>query len=211
MPAFSCHLRGRSSISSAPILPPKGFPGPDQVLAPVVMPPTTHLHADQTADTATQAPGPYLTVITPWADEILDRRGHDPCGPYVETFWLGVIGPSATWVMRRFTAELNARPEGCRIDLALVAATMGLSSVKGHSSPFGRALSRCVMFGLARPTATGFEVRRKFPTLSPRHLERLPRPLTQAHQLWLQQPGVHLHLLGLDHRHRHLSLHHENL
>jgi hypothetical protein len=158
--------------------------------------------ADHTADLDAAPSGPFLTTITPWLDDIVDQRGHDPRGPYVETFWLGVIGPSATWVMRRFAAELEARPEGCRIDLALVAATMGLSSVKGHASPFGRALSRCVMFGLARPTAHGFDVRRQFPSLNLRHLDRLPAPLRHAHLLWQQQPGVHLHLLGLEHRHR---------
>jgi hypothetical protein len=148
---------------------------------------------------ATPAPSPndpYLTVITPWTDSILDERGHDPRGAYVETFWLGVIGPSAAWVMRRFAAELEARPEGCRIDLALVASSIGLSSIKGHTSPFGRALSRCVMFGLVRPTALGFEVRRRLPQLTPRHLDRLPLALREIHESWRQQPGVHLHLLG---------------
>ena len=201
----------------------QGFPGSLQVIAPAIMPQTSDLRADPRANHAADHPtdhasdhsprasGPYLTSITPWPDDIVDQRGHDPRGPYVETFWLGVIGPSATWVMRRFAAELEARPEGCRIDLALVAATMGLSSVKGHTSPFGRALSRCVMFGLARPTPHGFDVRRRFPSLNLRHIDRLPAPLQEAHLLWQQQPGVHLHLLGLDHRHSQFSPHHQKI
>jgi hypothetical protein len=160
------------------------------------MPQSLPTRADQRSISAPSPTEPYLTVITPWVDPVLDERGHDPRGAYVETFWLGVIGPSAAWVMRRFAAELEARPDGCRIDLALVASTIGLSSIKGHSSPFGRALSRCVMFGLARPTAVGFEVRRRFPQLTLRHLERLPMPLRHAHENWRQQPGTHLHLLG---------------
>lgn len=175
------------------------------------MPQTSNVRADQIQQSYPMTPGPYLTVITPWVDEILDQRGHDPRGPYVETFWLGVIGPSATWVMRRFASELEARPEGCRIDLALIAATMGLSSIKGQTSPFGRALSRCVMFGLARPTPHGFDVRRRFPTLTLRHLERLPTALRDAHELCRQQPCVQLHLLGSDYRHRHVPSDHQKI
>ena len=194
-----------------------GFPGPDDVLAPAIMPQTSDLRAAHptSAEPLQNAPsypvtGPYLTVITPW-EEFDPTRGHDPRGAYVETFWLGIIGPSAAWVMRRLSAELEERPEGYRIDLALVAATLGLSAVKGHTSPFGRALSRCVMFGLARPTAHGLEIRRKFPDLSARHLSRLPPPLREAHELWQQQPAVHLHLLGLDHRHSQLPRNHQKV
>jgi hypothetical protein len=194
-----------------------GFPGPDAILAPAIMPQTSDLRADHPTTTEPHhmrppnpTTDPLLTVITPW-EEWDPSRGHDPRGAYVETFWLGVIGPSATWLMRRLSTELEERPEGYRIDLALVAATLGLSSVKGHSSPFGRALSRCVMFSLARPTAHGLEIRRRFPDLSPRHLSRLPPPLREAHELWQQQPAVHLHLLGLDHRHSQLHRNHQKV
>jgi hypothetical protein len=160
------------------------------------MPQSFPTRTDQRSTTTPSLADPYLTVISPWVDPVLDERGHDPRGAYVETFWLGVIGPSAAWVMRRFAAELEARPEGCQIDLALVASTIGLSSIKGHTSPFGRALSRCVMFGLARPTASGFDVRRRFPQLTPRHLDRLPLPLRELHELWRQQPATQMYLLG---------------
>ena len=44
-------------------------------------------------------------TIRPWPDEVIDRLGFDPRSPYVERFWLGVLGPSTTWLMRRFAAD----------------------------------------------------------------------------------------------------------
>lgn len=159
---------------------------------------------------------PAHAVITPWIDPILTTRGHDPRSEYVEMFWLGVIGPSALWILRRLATELEAHPEGYRIDLGLVAGAVGLSASRGHASPFGRALARCVMFGLMRTTADGFAVRPHLPTVSLRHLQRLPAELRELHQAWLDdvsrgQSGVHLHLLALEHQRRHLPLDHEEI
>ena len=42
--------------------------------------------------------GSETLAIRPWADEVIDRVGFDPRSPYVERFWLGVIGPSTTWL-----------------------------------------------------------------------------------------------------------------
>ena len=32
--------------------------------------------------------------ITAWEDPVVDLLGHDPRSPYVERFWLAVLGPS---------------------------------------------------------------------------------------------------------------------
>ena len=37
---------------------------------------------------------PMHATITPWIDPVVDARGHDPRGAYVERFWLSVIGPT---------------------------------------------------------------------------------------------------------------------
>ncbi|MGO8860059.1 MAG: hypothetical protein ACLQRH_04705 [Acidimicrobiales bacterium] len=34
--------------------------------------------------------------IVPWEDPIADPHGVHPCSRYVELYWLGVLGPSAT-------------------------------------------------------------------------------------------------------------------
>jgi hypothetical protein len=129
--------------------------------------------------------GPRVT-IRPWIDPVVDPLGYDPRSEYVEKFWLGVIGPTATWIMRRFAAGFDAEPTGYVIDLAETASAMGLSYSRGSSSPFGRALHRCVMFGLAQPMSDGFSVRRRVPQVAMRHLRRLPDEVRAAHDGWLR-------------------------
>jgi hypothetical protein len=130
---------------------------------------------------------PRLVVIRPWIDPVLDRRGHDPRSRYVEHFWLGVLGPTATWVMRRIAVHFDQHPDGGCVDLHQLAGSLGLSVAKGTSGPFGRALHRCVMFGAARPLVTsevGWEVRRRLPTVAQRHLRKLPRSVQDLHAEW---------------------------
>lgn len=122
--------------------------------------------------------------IRPWLDPVVDERGHDPRSAYVERYWLGVIGPTATWIARRFADEFDRSPDGFTIDLAHTATTMGLSFSRGVNSPFGKALHRCVMFGLALPTDGGYAVRRRFPTVARRHLDRLPADVQVEHDEW---------------------------
>jgi hypothetical protein len=61
---------------------------------------------------------------------------------------------------------------------------MGLSYSAGRTSPFSRALQRCVMFGLAHPIPDGMAVRRRVPPVSMRHLQRMPLELQIAHEQW---------------------------
>ena len=50
--------------------------------------------------------------IRPWPDPVIDLLGHDPRSAYVERFWLGVLGPSTTWLMRRLASGLETAPAG---------------------------------------------------------------------------------------------------
>jgi hypothetical protein len=129
---------------------------------------------------------PPLADIRPWVDPIVDANGHDPRSAYVEQFWLGVIGPTATWLMRRLVAGFDEHPDGYRLDLERTAVSMGLSYAKGSQSPFGKAVHRCVMFGLAQPTADGLAVRRRLPQVAQRHLRRLPDEVQARHESWIR-------------------------
>ena len=130
---------------------------------------------------------PTTARIVPWPDPALERRGHDPRSLYVEQFWLGVIGPTATWLLRRIAARLDARPDGFLVDCQQLAGELGLSVAKGHASPFAKAMHRCVMFQAARPirdARPGWEVRRRLPTVPQRHLRRLPEQVQTLHASW---------------------------
>ncbi len=147
----------------------------------------------------TPAPAPPLRLITefhtpdtlhihPWPDEIIDGLGFDPRSSYVETFWLSVLGPSTTWLLRRLAAGLEREPDGYSIALADTARSLGLSERGGRSSPFVRAISRTIKFELATPAGPDvLAVRRHVPPLNQRQVDRLPPALQAAHRRWQEE------------------------
>ena len=123
-------------------------------------------------------------VIVPWYDDVVDPIGYDPRSCYVETFWLNVLGPTATWLMRRMVTGLDEYPGGYSLDLDQTASALGLTFTIGASNPFARSLNRCVLFGAAQPIAGGLAVRRRLPPVANRHLQRMPPYLQTAHEGW---------------------------
>lgn len=124
-------------------------------------------------------------IVRPWIDPVVDDDGFDARSRYVELFWLSVLGPTATWLMRRLVAGLEQSPDGYDLDLDATAQAMGLSFTSGRASPFTKALQRCVMFGLAHQIDGGLAVRRRVPPVSFRHLRRMPESVQTAHAEWL--------------------------
>ena len=99
--------------------------------------------------------------VVPWVDPVVDALGFDPRSDYVELFWLGVIGPSTTWLMRRLAAGFDRSPEGFTLDLIETARALGIGGHGGlgsRNSPFARTLVRACQFGLAQPNGTQLAV-----------------------------------------------------
>ena len=133
---------------------------------------------------ATPPPAPTTDTLTirPWPDDVIDNLGHDPRSHYVETYWLGILGPSTTWLLRRLVAGLEASPAGFDLPLAETARCLGLGDKGGRNSPFMRSLTRLVQFDLAQPQGESvLAVRRKVPPLSRRQVVRLPDSLQAQH------------------------------
>lgn len=132
---------------------------------------------------------PVTTLrIVPWTDPVINALGHDPRSHYVETFWLGILGPSTTWLMRRVAAGLEAAPDGYDLDLAETARSLGLGDRGGRRSPFVRALGRCVQFELAQERGSlELAVRRRLPPLSRRQVLHLSPSLQARHQAWQEE------------------------
>jgi hypothetical protein len=132
------------------------------------------------------APGRTDTLhIVPWTDPVIDTLGHDPRSWYVEQFWLPIVGPTSTWLLRRIVARFDSDPGGFDLDLDDTARGLGLGGREGRHSPFQRALGRCVSFQLARSHGPrSLAVRRRIPPLSRRHLDRLPPTLQALHAEW---------------------------
>lgn len=144
-------------------------------------------------------PGRTLHVVA-WPDPVIDTLGFDPRSSYVERYWLGILGPSTTWLLRHLASELEARPDGVDLDLSETARSLGLGARGGRNSPFVRALTRLAQFDLARPHGDGaLALRRRVPPLSLRQVRHLTPTRQAAHQRWQQDQ---LQVSPTEHRER---------
>lgn len=127
-------------------------------------------------------------IVRSWPDEVLDAVGFDPRSAYVEQFWLGILGPSTTWLLRRIAAGLDEEPDGFELSLSETARALGLGDHHGRHAPFLRAVNRTIQFDVARAAGDEvLEVRRRLPPLNRRQLLRLGPQLQVAHQSWQDQ------------------------
>ncbi len=127
---------------------------------------------------------PPLLVVA-WRDPVVDALGFDPRSQYVEKFYLPLLGPTATWLLRRLATEFDHHPEGFSLDAVDCARSIGIGNRGGRHGPFHRSLERCVRFGLARPDDHDIlAVRTRVPPLTRAQVGRLPRHLHGAHQRW---------------------------
>jgi hypothetical protein len=124
----------------------------------------------------------HALLVRPWTDPVIDALGHDPRSRYVEQFWLPVLGPTATFLVRRLAEGLDRSPDGFDLPLADTARSLGLGTKGGRNAPFVRAIHRCCQFGAARLVGDAtLEVRRRLAPLSRVQVQRLTSPLQDAH------------------------------
>lgn len=158
----------------------------------VIPPPPRPLHpvAAPAREVVPTSEGPSLHIVE-WVDPVADPHGMHPCSRYVELYWLGIIGPSTTWLLRRLTYGLEVHGDGFDLHLPETARSLGLGDKMGKNSPFRRALARLITFELARPHGPGgLAVRQHIPPLPLRHLSRLPEPLQRSHRRWIAEQGL---------------------
>ncbi len=119
-----------------------------------------------------------------WADERTERYGHSARSPYVERFWLGILGPSSTWLLRSISYGLEVAPSGFDLATQDTARVLGLGERTGKFSPFVRAIGRLCQFELAYLRGSTLVVRSHVPWLDRRQVTRLPESLQREHQQW---------------------------
>jgi hypothetical protein len=122
--------------------------------------------------------------VEPWSDPLIDPLGHDPKSPYVERFWLGVLGPSATWLLRSISYGFDAHPQGFNLSQSDTARVLGLGDRTGKYSPLQRAITRLGTFEFAYYRSETLVVRPRVPWLEQRQVTRLSRELQSEHSLW---------------------------
>jgi hypothetical protein len=141
------------------------------------------MHDMSSAVLADFEPAPRQLRIRPWDDPVLDHQGHDPRGAYAETFWLPLLGPSATFLARRIAAGLEREPDGFELAADDAARSLGLGAPDGKRSAFNRTLSRLAQFRLVHLDAEDHVLaRRRFPGLSRTQVSKLPTRLREAHE-----------------------------
>jgi hypothetical protein len=147
-----------------------------------------HTDARETLSPTPGTSGPVAARtmrVVPWPDPVVEALGFDPRSLYAEHFWLPVIGPTATWLLRHLASRLERAGGGFTICLDETARALGLGGSQSRHSPFARAVGRCVTFELARwHDHETLAVRRALPPLARRQLVRLPAALQEAHQRW---------------------------
>ena len=79
---------------------------------------------------------PATLAVLPWADPVIDPIGHDPRSRYVELFWLGVLGPTATLLRSRMYS--TSRPSGDQLGRTAAVS----SKVIREKGPVGSRLTQ---------------------------------------------------------------------
>jgi hypothetical protein len=126
---------------------------------------------------------PPTLVVRLWnepGEDVADARS-----VYAETFWLPVIGPSATWLLRHLADRFESESETILFDLNETAKLLGVGGSESRHAPLHRAVERCVRYRLAQQESNdSLAVRSVLPRLAPRQLLRLPGHLQARHREW---------------------------
>lgn len=117
-------------------------------------------------------------VITVTRAPFTALQGHDPRGMYAEFYWLPIVGPSALWMYRRLVGRcVVGADDGFDVDLAVLAAELGLGRGINRNSPVVRTLERLIRFGLVYQAGDRLEISMRVPPLPQRFATRLPAHL----------------------------------
>lgn len=85
-------------------------------------------------------------MLRQWHDREVERAGFSVLSSYVDRAWLPVLGPSSTLALRRLGDLALIDPVGIDVDLAELAADLGLGSGVAPSSRLVHALDRLDWF-----------------------------------------------------------------
>lgn len=131
-------------------------------------------------------PTPFNPTVIPWHDETTMDQGFSARSEYVEWYWLPVLGPSATWLLRRIDCGFDEFPNGYVLDSLATAKALGIAARDAAGTIFSRAIERLQTFGIAQQRSESLAVRRMLPSVSQRQIERLPAHLRTTHADWLR-------------------------
>jgi hypothetical protein len=124
-------------------------------------------------------PIPTELEVVPWIDPVVESVGFDPRSPYVETCWLPILGPTATWLYRRLGSWVNE--SATVVDTTDLAVSLGLGEGLGRNSMLAKGVGRLAVFGAAEWRGDTYAVRRAL------------APLPESMATRLSESGYHAH------------------
>jgi hypothetical protein len=77
---------------------------------------------------------PSTITLVAWDDPVVEAHGFRTRSAYTETVWLSILGPSRTRLYRKVGVLVDLGLEGIEIDLADLAASLGLGEGTGRNS-----------------------------------------------------------------------------
>jgi len=125
---------------------------------------------------------PDQFLVRAWVDPVVESHGFPVNSAYTETMILPILGPSATFALRRLGAWAAAQPEGLTVDIAELASDLGLSHGGGRHSTMARTIARLCKFEMAQWRGDGLPVRVAVAPVSERQLVRLSARVVLAHR-----------------------------
>ena len=126
-------------------------------------------------------PTPERMQVIALHSPAVEANGHRPGSPYIEHVYVSTLGPSATWLWQRLARVATASPSTV-IDMADLAAGLGLGTTLGPNSAMSRTVNRLVLFDGARRAGNTLAVRLALPDLLANRLARVPVSVRIAHQ-----------------------------
>lgn len=125
-------------------------------------------------------------MVGSWPDELVESLGFGPRSSYVELCWLGVLGPTSTWLYRRLAVPLLGVDEYL-VDLVDLSVSLGLGEGIGRHSRLMRSLGRLMAFDAARWSGDALLVRRALAPLTVHQAQRLSTSVRLAHERLMAQ------------------------
>jgi hypothetical protein len=141
-----------------------------------------------------------LTALRTKRDDI----GHDPRAPYIERFWLPILGPTAIFLARLAAYGFDTT-DTYSVDTVDLAHALGIRT----PSRLSQAMHRLGHFELATHNENQWTLRAEWPWLDYGYVRNLTEPLKTEHRQWVEAFNTqHPNLAGLRAAAEHLDEHH---
>lgn len=123
--------------------------------------------------------------VTPLYDDPL-TDGWFAISDYVERFWLPILGPTSTLILRHCYGPLSDTGNYA-LDLELAPQMFGIGPGRSRHSIWARSIMRLVQFGMARcKSAEELEMRTIIPGLSSGQVVKLHPELAAQHRTFIE-------------------------